>query len=421
MKRRTDQRLGVALIGAGFINTFHVKAWPAVRDSEIVAIFSRRMQRAKKLALLCRELGVGDPNCYDSLSDAIDDPDVDAAWVGVPNNARVETVKEVAKEKRQGRSNIIGVACDKPLARNILEAKEMIREVERAGLLHGYLENQVFAPSLVKGKEVVWSHAAHVGRPYLARASEEHGGPHEPWFWMPSRSGGGVLMDMMCHSLEATRFLLTSPKESMELLKVKTVSAEMGSLKWTRPEYAKKLKNMTKGLVDYTKNPAEDFAKALITYEAPTGETLMAETTVLWSFTGPGLKLSFELMGPEYYMTANTLTPDLHVFFSRNVKPASSEYLVEKQEAEQGLMPTIADEAFTYGYQAEDRYMVRSFLTNSMPKENWYNGLFILKLIMACYMSAEKGKKLNFPPSGLDNYSPPSVRGKWRPNSSSTL
>jgi predicted dehydrogenase len=415
LKRRSDKRLGVALIGAGFINTFHVKGWPAVRDSEIIAIFSRTLERAKKLALLCRKLGVGDPKCYDDVSAAIDNPDVDAAWIGVPNDARLDIVKRISKEKTQGKSNIIGVACDKPLARTILEAKEMISLVEKAGLLHGYLENQVFAPSLVKGRETVWSHASKVGRPYLARASEEHGGPHEPWFWMPSRSGGGVLIDMMCHSLEATRFLLTSPKEVMEQLKVKTVSAEIGSLKWTRPEYARKLKDMTKGLVDYRKHPAEDFAKALITYQAPTGETLMAETTVLWSFTGPGLKLSFELMGPEYYMAANTLTPDLHVFFSRNLKPATGEYLVEKQEADQGLMPTIADEAFTYGYQGEDRHMVNCFLAKHMPEENWYNGLFILKLIMTCYMSAERAKRLDFPPPGLEGYTPLCVSGKWKP------
>ena len=43
----------------------------------------------------------------------------------------------------------------------------------RVKLLHGYLENQVFAPSLVRGKEIVWKRAVPIaGRPYLARAAE---------------------------------------------------------------------------------------------------------------------------------------------------------------------------------------------------------------------------------------------------------
>ena len=37
------------------------------------------------------------------------------------------------------------------------------------------------------------------GRPYLARAAEEHSGPHMPWFWQAQRQSGRVLSDMTCH------------------------------------------------------------------------------------------------------------------------------------------------------------------------------------------------------------------------------
>jgi hypothetical protein len=36
-------------------------------------------------------------------------------------------------------------------------------------------------------------------------------GPHKGWFWEGTLQGGGVLNDMMCHSVEAARFLLTEP------------------------------------------------------------------------------------------------------------------------------------------------------------------------------------------------------------------
>lgn len=408
-----ERRLGVALVGAGFINNFHAKAWTAVREAEIVAICSRRLDRAKALAELCTSLGVGSPKCYTDVAETVRDKNVEAVWLGIPNDARVPVVKAITEEVAQGKSNVRGIACDKPLAMDVKQAKEMISLAEKAEVLHGYLENQVFAPSLVRGKETLWRFGSKSGRPFLARASEEHGGPHEPWFWQPSRSGGGVLIDMMCHSLEATRFLLLDPSdEKKEGIRVKDISAQSANLKWTMPKYTKQLFEATRGQVDLSKMnyPPEDFAKALVTYESSSGEILMTENTVSWCFAGPGLRLSFELIGPEYYMNTNSLQTDLQVFLGRNLKPEAGEYLVEKQAAEQGLMPMLADEAFSYGYEAEDRYMVKCFREGRLPVENWYDGLFVVQLMMACYLSAEKGTRVSFSPTDIESYIPRPAR-----------
>src|SRR6267143_1102460 len=59
---------------------------------------------------------------------------------------------------------------------------------------------------------LLWGRGAKLtGRPYLARAAEEHSGPHGPWFWQGSLQGGGVLNDMMCHSSLLVQHLLTDP------------------------------------------------------------------------------------------------------------------------------------------------------------------------------------------------------------------
>jgi predicted dehydrogenase len=414
------KRLGVALVGAGFINSVHAKAWLSVRDAEIVAICSPTAENANKLAAVCRDLGVGRPKIYSDLRETVNDQSVDAVWVSSPNYARFSSIRAIAEEVREDRSNVRGIACEKPLAASVLDAKEMLRLVEDAGILHGYLENQVFAPSLTRGKEIVWKFAKDTGRPYLARAAEEHGGPHSAWFWVPQMSGGGVVLDMMCHSLEASRFMLTSPDETREQLRVRTVSGEVASLKWTRPEYVEELKKSTGGRANYSDSPAEDFGRATVTFEAADGNTVIADASVLWCYTGPGVRLILDLLGPEYYMSVNSLQPDLHVFSSRNVKPKSGVYFVEKQAAEQGLMPTVADESFTYGFQAEDRHMVQSFIQNKMPMENWHDGLAILEIIMACYMAAEKGKRLKFQPGLFDDYVPQPARGKWNPDQNFT-
>ncbi len=407
-------KLGVGIIGAGFAAKFHVKGWVGVRSSEITAIYSRTEARARELAALCEQLGVGKPKVYTGIHDMLRDPAVNAVWIVSPNYTRLEVVKAVAEEARQGRGNLVGVACEKPLARNVKEAREMLNLIEKAGLLHGYLENQVFMPSVVRGKEVIWRFGAkYSGRPYLARAAEEHGGPHAPWFWKPTLSGGGVLLDMMCHSLEAARYMMWDSESGKDSIKPRKVWGDIASLKWTRRGYAEQLKQNYG--VDYSAEPAEDYATAVVLYEDEEGGAVLTEAHTSWSFIGAGLRLTFEVLGPEYSLSINTLQPELFTFFSRRVKIPPSEEFVEKQNADQGLMPVIPDEAVTYGYQAEDRYMVECFLRGKQPDENWWDGLFIVQLMMLAYLSAEKGQKLNFDPALVEDYVPPVQRGEWKP------
>jgi predicted dehydrogenase len=289
----------------------------------------------------------------------------------------------------------------------------MLELISGTGLLHGYLENQVFAPSLVRGKEIVWRRAAAIaGRPYLARASEEHAGPHKPWFWSGQRQGGGVLNDMLCHSYEAARYLLTAPTEGRAEVKVEEVNAQIASLKWSSPEYVTELRRAT--AADYSVAPAEDFARATVRLSAG-GRPAIVEATTSWNFVGPGLRLRMELLGPEYSMQVDTLHSDLSVFLSRKISGGEGEDLVEKQNAEQGLMPVVSDEAAAYGYAAENRHMVQRFLAGMMPDETWEDGLEVTRVLMACYMSAERGRSVRFPEPELESFFPAVARGTWLP------
>src|SRR5690606_31106279 len=163
-------------------------------------------------------------------------------------------------------ADLIGIACEKPLARNVGEALRMVALVEEAEVLHAYLEDQLFTPGLVRGHSVLWQRAAALtGRPYLARAAEEHSGPHNPWFWQGDLQGGGVLNDMMCHSVEVARFLLTEPGKPRDSIRPVKISAQIASLKWSRPEYADYLRQWMGPEVDYRRRPSEDFARATIT------------------------------------------------------------------------------------------------------------------------------------------------------------
>lgn len=408
--------LGVGLVGGGFITRFHIRSWVGVRGADILGIFDPDQKQAEEAARLARKLKVGQARTYKSITEMVADPAIDAIWICSPNFTRTEVMEEISQAVIRGKGELVGVSCEKPLGRNVKEARRMLELVQKANLLDGYLENQLFAPAVVRGKEIIWARGASLcGRPYLARAAEEHSGPHRPWFWEGELQGGGVLNDMMCHSVEEARFMLTPPGARRDELTPVKLSAYASCLKWQLPDYVKKLKMTSGGQLDYQRRPAEDFARSIIEYKDKKGNILVVETTTSWCYIGAGLRLSLELLGPEYSLQYNTLDSGLKVFFSRQVKGRAGEDLVEKQNAEVGQMPVVSCEEFEYGYTGENRHMVESFLEGQRPEENFSDGLNVTELLMAAYLSLEKGKTLTFPPAGLENFIPAVAKGQWNP------
>jgi predicted dehydrogenase len=410
------KRLGVGFVGSGFNARFHLQSWTAVRDADVLGVWSPDGEHAAETAALARRLDIGAAKPYPSIAAMVADPAIDALWLCGANFARVENMEEIADAVIRAKGKLIGVACEKPLARNVAEAQRVTALAAHAGLKHGYLENQVFAPPLTQGKALLWTRgAALTGRPYLARAAEEHSGPHRPWFWRGDLQGGGVLNDMMCHSALVVRFLLTAPGATLATLRPRRVTGHIASLKWSQPEYAERLKAAMGPTVDYASQPAEDYASIMIEFEAPDGRRVIGEASTSWSFVGAGLRLSAELLGPEYSMAWNSLDTGLKIFFSREVQGTAGEDLVEKQNAEVGQMPVVANEAAAYGYEAEDRHYVRAFLGLEEPLLTFDDGLDVVRLLMTAYQSAEQGRTIDYPPPGLETFVPAVARGTWRP------
>ena len=287
----TPTRLGIGFIGSGFNTRFHMQAFRGVRDADVLGVWSPTARNAASAAKFARELDVGACKAYKSIGDMVADPAIDAIWLNGPNHARIENVEEIVDAVQRGRGTLRGIACEKPLGRTVAEAARLVELVQSVGLMHGYLENQLFAPQVVRGHELTWKRgAATTGRPYLARAAEEHSGPHMPWFWSGALQGGGVLNDMMCHSVLVVRHLLTEPGAPLSSVVPKRITGHIASLKWTRPSYAKDLKKRMG--VDYRHHPSEDFASVTVEFELPDGSTAIGEATTSWSYVGPGLRLS---------------------------------------------------------------------------------------------------------------------------------
>ena len=412
----SKKRLGVGIIGAGFIGKFHLRSWISVRDGDINGIFDKSTENANDAAALVKQLNIGEPKIHGSVSELVADPNIDAIWILAPNFTRLEIMEEIVSAIETGKGELIGVACEKPLGRNVYEAKKMLELVQRVNLLDGYLEDQIFSPTTVRGKELLWARGANfAGRPYLARCAEEHSGPHMPWFWEGTLQGGGVLNDMMCHSVEVARHLLTDPTKPRNSITPVKVTAHTECLKWQNPKYAKVLSDNSNGKVDYINRPAEDYARSVIEYKDENNEKLIVETTTSWCYVGAGLRLSMEVLGPEYSLGINSLDTDMKIFLSRSIHGGEGEDLVEKQNAEVGLMPIVSNEENAYGYDVENRHMVQSFLNGKRPEENFSDGVNVTELLMTAYMSAEEEKTIKFPPDNLDSFIPKVAKGEWNP------
>ena len=412
----TEKRLGVGFVGSGFNARFHMLGWRGVRDADVLGVWSPNKKNAESAAAWARQLDVGKARAYATITDMVADPAIDAIWITGPNHTRVENVEEIVHAIESGRGTLKGVACEKPLARNVTEARKVLKLINSVGLKHAYLEDQLFSPHVEAGRALTWARgAATTGRPYLARAAEEHSGPHTPWFWRGELQGGGVLNDMMCHSALVVRHLLTRPGEPLSTVVPVRITAHIASLKWSRPEYAKRLSKSMGSEVNYAKTPSEDFASINIEFETNDGHIAIGEASTSWSYVGAGLRLSAELLGPEYSMQWNSLDSGLKCFFSREVKGKAGEDLVEKQNAEVGLMPIVPNEAVAYGYEGEDRHFVRVFLGKEQPLLTWDDGLEVVQILMTAYKSAESGRTLEFPPRGLDQFVPAVASGTWKP------
>src|ERR1043166_1228953 len=164
------KRLGIGMVGSGSNAKFPLLAFAGVRDADVLGVWSPNQKNAAGTAAMAKQVGVGDAKPYPSIAAMVADPAIDAIWLSGPNHARIENVEEVVSTIERGKGALLGIACEKPLARNVREAKTVLELVNRVGLPHGYLENQVFAPAVEVGRNLLWARGATLtGRPYLAR------------------------------------------------------------------------------------------------------------------------------------------------------------------------------------------------------------------------------------------------------------
>ena len=378
--------LKLGIIGAGFIAHFQARALTQVRNIEVTGISS--LMNAESLSGFVKQNHLGEGTIYPNVGELA--KHVEALAIFVPNFAKVETVEAIVEAVKKG-AQLKGLIMEKPLGRNVKEARRLVDLANSVGLKTAYFENQIFMKPIRSQLAQLAPQQRTMGPLELTRSAEEHGGPHEGWFWDPTRQGGGVLCDMGCHSIACGWFTLTPLGKPVTFLQPVSVMADTSLLKWGQPQWRAKL--LKERGVDYTKTPAEDFTTGMITYRNPeTGQLVKAQFTDSWMFEKQGLRLSMDGMGPGYAFEVNTLTSSLQIFIGDAAAEATAnaETALEKATASRGLLAVQHNEADLYGYTDENEEAAEAFMKGRDGFLPWSYGLEITKLVMAAYMAAER-------------------------------
>lgn len=333
----------IGMLGCGFLATFYMQGLSQVPNQQVVVVYGRD---AGKAAAFAEHWQI--PESSDDMKAVAARADIDLLIIALPNNIHFDAALLAAEHKKN-------VACTKPLARTAEEARKMLEAVQKAGVLHCYGETEVFSPAVMNAKGLIDEGA--IGRVLTVRSREAHAGPHAPHFWDIEQAGGGALMDMGCHTIEAARYFIGKQVKPVEVL-------AWGAL-----------------MVHTDKTTAEDNAIVLLRFE----NGALAQSEISWTARG-SLDLRNEVYGTEgSIFTDVTRSTPINAFVR-----ATNTYLLEKAESNSGWIFPLPDEARVYGYHEEMRHFVECVAQGKQPRETFEDGLIVNTIIDAAYRSIKE-------------------------------
>ncbi|MBT3926621.1 MAG: Gfo/Idh/MocA family oxidoreductase [Rhodospirillaceae bacterium] len=344
-----NKPVGVGFIGSQFISVIHARALKRNQNARLVGVASPTPGHAEGFA---RDYDV--PQHFTDYREMLKLDEIDMVAIGTPNNTHCQlTCDEAAAGKH--------IVLEKPMCLSMAEADRMVEACDKAGVKFMYAEELCFSPKYGRMKELLDSGA--LGRPTLVKQSETHDGPHAPHFWDVEQSGGGVLVDMGCHGIEFSRWMLGRPK-------ITSVYAQLSTQ------------------LHSDKTKAED--NALLILEFDNGCTFLNETS--WT-KGGGMDDRAEVHGTEGVCYANLLQGNSVITYSR----PGYEYAVEKGGGTQGWTFTIYEEEWNYGFWGEFDHFVDCVQNDKEPIVTGRDARAVMEVLFAAYESAREGRKVMLP------------------------
>ncbi|MBI3948038.1 MAG: Gfo/Idh/MocA family oxidoreductase [Armatimonadetes bacterium] len=191
------EKLRMALIGAGGIAGAHARRSQGVKNLEITAVVDIDETRARALAEK-----LGGPRVFTRYEDALAAGGFEAVDICLPTHLHAPVAVAAA-------SRGLHVLCEKPMARTLEQARQMIKAARESGVV--LMIGQVLRfnqPSLAFARAI---QEGAIGRPVLWRIVTAGAGPSSPWY-LEHEQGGGPLMDGAIHNYDLARYTFGEPR-----------------------------------------------------------------------------------------------------------------------------------------------------------------------------------------------------------------
>src|SRR5215210_4730862 len=132
----------VGIIGSHFIAGIHAESFSRIPNCEVVAVASPTKERVEAFAA-----AHGIPRSYTDCREMLALAELDVVSLALPNDLHLEATLEAAASGKH-------VICEKPIARTLDEADQMIAACTSARVQLFYAEELLFAPKYVRAKQL---------------------------------------------------------------------------------------------------------------------------------------------------------------------------------------------------------------------------------------------------------------------------
>jgi predicted dehydrogenase len=160
-------RIGMGLVGPGFVGAHHIDAVRRLGFVEVVAVAASSDDSARSKA---ESLGV--PKAYGNYEALVRDPDVHVVHNTTPNYLHVPVVLAAIAARKH-------VISDKPLAMNAADARRLLDAAQAAGIVHAVTFNYRGNPLVQQARELIA--AGEIGDVHFV-----HGAYLQDWLLQPT-------------------------------------------------------------------------------------------------------------------------------------------------------------------------------------------------------------------------------------------
>ncbi|HGJ64561.1 TPA: gfo/Idh/MocA family oxidoreductase [bacterium] len=184
--------LKIGIIGAGTMGGMHADCYSEISGAKVVAIADARIEAAKKIA------DKYSAKAFDNADQIFSMKELDIIDICLPTSMHKENVLKAASAGKH-------VFCEKPIARELADGKEMIEACKKAGVKFMVGHVLRFFHEYVTAKRLI--DTGTIGKPVMIRTTRAAGHPQGWSNWYSNvQMAGGVPLDLIIHDFDFLRW-----------------------------------------------------------------------------------------------------------------------------------------------------------------------------------------------------------------------